>query len=69
MVRVVTYARKSPEALEGLVVFAVRLVRMLMARAYAADFCWRQRLSGGKWGGNLVETGFNRVEQDAVVTP
>ena len=60
--RVVTYARKSPEARQGFAVFAVRLVLVVMARAYAGDFGWRQRLFGRK-------IRLNEVEPDAVVTP
>jgi hypothetical protein len=45
MMRSSTYARTSPEAQAGFAVFAVRLVFVIMARAYAGDFVWRQRLS------------------------
>jgi hypothetical protein len=38
MLRSFTYARKSPEARQGFAVFAVRLVLVVMARAYAGDF-------------------------------
>ena len=38
MMRSSDYARKSPEAREGFAVFAVRLVLVVMARAYAGDF-------------------------------
>jgi hypothetical protein len=55
------YARTPPEAPEGFAVFAVRLVVMIMARAYAGDFDRRQRFFGPK-------IGFNEVEQDANVT-
>jgi hypothetical protein len=41
-----TYARTPPEALAGFAVFAVRLVVVVMARAYAGDFDGRQRVSG-----------------------
>jgi len=34
----VTYARTPPEALKGLPVFVVRLVLVVIARAYAGDF-------------------------------
>lgn len=42
MMRSCTYARTSPEARRGLAVFEVRLVVVVMARAYAGDFDWRQ---------------------------
>jgi hypothetical protein len=38
------YARTPPEAPEGLVVFEVRLVVVIMAAAYAGDFHGRQRV-------------------------
>jgi hypothetical protein len=44
MMRSFDYARTPPEAPAGSVVFAVRLVIVVMGRAYAADFDWRQRL-------------------------
>ena len=37
------YARTPPEAPEGFVVFAVRLVVVIMARTYAGEFGRRQR--------------------------
>jgi hypothetical protein len=55
------YARTSPEARTGFAVFAVRLVLIVMARAYAGDFDRRQRGFGQK-------IGLNEVERDAVVT-
>jgi hypothetical protein len=58
---IVTYARTPPEALEGLPAFAVRLVLVVMARAYAGDFGRRQRVLRGK-------IGINEVESDVVVT-
>ena len=61
MMRSSNYARTSPEARQGFAVFAVRLVFVVMAPAYAADFAGRQRLIEAK-------IGFNEVEQDAVVT-
>jgi hypothetical protein len=45
MMRSFNYARTSPEAQAGFAVFAVRLAFVIMARAYAGDFVWRQRLS------------------------
>jgi hypothetical protein len=45
MMRSSSYARTSPEARQGFAVFPVRLVLMVMARAYAGDFDWRQRVS------------------------
>jgi hypothetical protein len=62
IVRLFDYARTPPEAPAGSVVFAVRLVIVIMARAYAGDFDWRQRPLAPK-------IGLNEVEQDAVVTP
>jgi hypothetical protein len=62
MMRSFDYARTPPEAPEGSVVFAVRLVVVIMAPAYAGDFDWRQRPFERK-------IGLNEVEQDAVVTP
>jgi hypothetical protein len=62
MMRSFDYARTPPEAPAGSVVFAARLVIVIMAPAYAGDFDWRQRLFGPK----------NRpteVELDVVVTP
>jgi hypothetical protein len=55
MMRPSNYARKSPEAREGFAVFAVRLVLVVMARAYAGDFCWRQRIFGMKLSLNMAE--------------
>jgi hypothetical protein len=55
------YARTPPEAPEGFAVLPVRLVVVIMARAYAGDFDRRQRSFGPK-------IGFNEVEQDANVT-
>jgi hypothetical protein len=40
------YARTPPEAPEGLVVLAVRLAIVVMARTYAENFGRRQRLLG-----------------------
>src|SRR5229473_2762101 len=48
MMRSSSYARKSPEARQGFAVFAVRLVFVIMARAYAGDFDCSQRVSDGK---------------------
>jgi hypothetical protein len=59
---IVTYARGSPEARQGFAVFAVRLVFVIMGRAYAGDFGRRQR-------GFELKFRCNEVEQDAVVTP
>jgi len=61
MMRSIDYARTPPEALEGLPVFAVRLVFVVMGRAYAGDLDWRQRVSGRK-------IDINQVEPDVVVT-
>ena len=61
MMRSSDYARTSPEARQGFAVFAVRLVLVVMAPAYAGDFAGRQRLIEAK-------IGINEVEQDAVVT-
>jgi hypothetical protein len=51
----------ASEALEGGPVFAVRLVVVAAARAYAGDFDGRQRVLRGK-------IGINEVESDVVVT-
>jgi hypothetical protein len=48
MMRSSAYARTPPEALKGFPVLAVRLMFVIMARAYAGDFDQRQRLSDGK---------------------
>ncbi len=61
MMRSSGYARTPPEAPEGLAVLLVRLVVVIMARAYAGDFDRRQRLSDEK-------IGRNEVELNAVVT-
>jgi hypothetical protein len=61
MMRSSSYARTSPGALEGFAVLVVRLVVVIMARAYARDFDRRQRVSDQK-------IGLNEVERDAVVT-
>jgi hypothetical protein len=58
---VTTYARGSPEARQGFAVLAARLAFVIMGRAYAGDFGWRQR------GFNPIFRR-NEVEQDAVVT-
>jgi hypothetical protein len=58
---IVPYARTPPEALKGLPVFAVRLVLVVMARAYAADLDRRQR-------GLRRKIGINEVEPGGVVT-
>jgi hypothetical protein len=50
-----------PEARQGFAVFAVRLVFVIMARAYEGDFDWRQR-------GLRQKIGLNQVELDVVVT-
>jgi hypothetical protein len=49
------YARGSPEARQGFAVFAVRLVFMIMGRAYAGDFGRRQQGFGPKIRCNEVE--------------
>jgi hypothetical protein len=61
MMRSSTYARTPPEALKGLPVFAVRLVLVIMGRAYAGDLDRRQRVLRRK-------IGINEVEPDVVVT-
>jgi len=42
------YARTAPEPPEGALVFVVALVEIVMARTYAAAWCRRQRVLGGK---------------------
>jgi hypothetical protein len=61
MMRSSDYARTSPEARQGFAVFAVRLVFVIMARAYAGDFEWRQR-------GFRQKIRLNEVESRIVVT-
>jgi len=48
MMRSFNYARTPPEAPEGFAVLVVRLVVVIMARAYAGDFDRRQRVSNQK---------------------
>ena len=57
MTRSFDYARTPPEAPKGFAVLPVRLVVVIMARAYAGDFGWRQRLSDQK----STSTRLNRV--------
>jgi hypothetical protein len=57
MMRSSAYARTSPEALAGFADFAVRLVLVIVARAYAGDFDWRQRVSPQNW----ASTRLNRM--------
>jgi hypothetical protein len=61
MMRSFDYARTAPEPPEGALVFAVRLVVVIMASTYAADRHRGQRAFGGK-------IGLNAVELPAVVT-
>jgi hypothetical protein len=58
MMRSFDYARTGPEPPEGALVFAVRLVVEVMARAYAGDF-GRRQLGCGRIlrSGKEVETG------------
>ena len=62
MMRSFDYARTAPEPPEGALVFAVRLVVVVMARTYAAGSRRRQRVSGGK-------SASTEVEQGGFVTP
>jgi hypothetical protein len=57
MMRSSAYARTSPEALAGFADFAPRLVFVILARACAGDFDWRQRVSPQNW----ASTRLNRM--------
>jgi hypothetical protein len=57
MMRSSAYARTSPGALAGFADFAPRLVFVIVARAYAGDFDWRQRVSPQNW----ASTRLNRM--------
>ncbi len=56
------YARTPPEALKGLVVFVVRLVKVDMARDHRGARNRRQRLLGTKTAPIAVESGPNLTQ-------
>jgi len=62
MMRSFDYARTAPEPPEGALVFAVRLVAIVMARS----LCGSLRPASMAFGGKI---GLNKVEQEALVTP
>jgi hypothetical protein len=57
-VRKFDYARTSPRALGGFVVFVVVFAVDIMARTYAAEFCRRQR---GWWSDSNIRTQLQRA--------
>jgi len=57
MMRSFDYARTAPEPPEGALVFAVRLVVVIMARTYAEKFDRRQRLLGRKSASTRLNRG------------
>jgi hypothetical protein len=68
MIAIVRYARTPPEAPEGLPVFAVRLVFVVMARELMRGLDARQPPSAYFRTSSQTGAGFNEVESGIVVT-